>query len=102
MRWLLWTIVCSLWTDSICQPAETVDTVDERIFLLKDLEFLIDTTNALTFEQVVDPARAIYFQRYPNYRNKDYQSGASYWIRFRVQHVPTQKIWLIEFYHRSD
>jgi hypothetical protein len=83
------------------QTAVIDDAVDERVFLLKDLEFFIDTTNSLTFSQVSDPRFASEFQQRESYQNKDYQSGASYWIRFSVKHNPSKKIWLIEFYDQT-
>jgi len=86
---------------ALAQTAIVDDQVDERIFLLKDLEFFIDSTNSLTFSQIVDPSYADKFQRRESYQNKDYQSGNSYWIRFSVQHNSSNKIWLIEFYDQT-
>jgi len=83
------------------QTAFMDDEVEERVFLLKDLEFFIDTTNSLTFPQISSPEFANEFQQRESYQNKDYQSGASYWIRFSVKHNPSNKIWLIEFYDQT-
>jgi two-component system, sensor histidine kinase LadS len=87
---------------SFGQTATIEDAIDERIYFLKDLEFLIDTTNSLTFEQVSLGAHAARFKQSTNYQNSDYQSGASYWIRFSVsQRERSDKIWLIEFYDQT-
>lgn len=86
---------------SLAQTTEIDDAVDERIFLLKDLEFFIDTTNRLTFSHISDSLFEQAFQRRESYQNKDYQSGASYWIRFSVKHNPSEKVWLIEFYDQT-
>jgi len=86
---------------SRAQTTTVDDKIDERIFLLKDLEFFIDSTNVLTFSQIVDSSYAGKFQQDDSYQNKDYQSGLSYWIRFSVKHNPSNKIWLIEFYDQS-
>jgi len=89
---------------SVCSLAQTAvidDAVDERVFLLKDLEFFIDTTNTLTFSQVSNPEFANEFQQRESYQNKDYQSGASYWIRFSVKHTVSKKVWLLEFYDQT-
>ncbi len=83
------------------QTVEIDDKVDEKVFLLKDLEFLIDTTNLLTFSQISEPGFANAFQKRESYQNTDYQSGASYWIRFSVRHSESQKVWLIEFYDQT-
>jgi hypothetical protein len=86
---------------SSAQTTEIDDSVDERIFLLKDLEFFIDTTNSLTFSQISGSLFEQEFKRRESYQNKDYQSGASYWIRFSVKHNPSEKVWLIEFYDQT-
>ncbi len=83
------------------QTATIDDEIEERIFLLKDLEFFIDSTNAITFSEVSSPDFSTAFQRRASYQNKDYQSGASYWIRFSVKHNPSRKVWLIEFYDQT-
>lgn len=101
MRW--WLLILALTTSilGVCQTAETQDDVQERVFLLKDLEFLIDSTNTLTFTEVSDTERAHQFRQYSDYQNKDYEPGSSYWIRFSVRHVPSKKVWLIEFYDQT-
>ncbi len=87
---------------SFGQTATIDDSIDERIYFLKDLEFLIDTTNSLTFEEVSMGAHAARFKQSDTYQNSDYQSGASYWIRFSVrQPQKSDKIWLIEFYDQT-
>lgn len=101
MRWCLIILALATSIQAVSQTAETRDDVQERIFLLKDLEFLIDSTNALTFAEISDPGRAHQFHKHPNYQNKDYESGLSYWIRFSVHHVPSKKVWLIEFYDQT-
>ncbi|MBX2900104.1 MAG: transposase [Cyclobacteriaceae bacterium] len=87
--------------DLWAQTAVTTDLVEERIFLLNDLEFLIDPTNQVTFDQINSPHYQNQFVRRSGYQNKDYRSGESYWIRFAVNHVRTEKVWLIEFYDQT-
>ncbi|GIL23008.1 MAG: hypothetical protein BroJett042_15210 [Bacteroidota bacterium] len=83
------------------QTATTRDDTDERIFLLNELEFFIDPGNTLSFEEISQPRFKSNFARRPTYQNKDYRSGESYWIRFSVEHIPTDKVWLIEFYDQT-
>jgi two-component system, sensor histidine kinase LadS len=83
------------------QTATTLDNQDERVFLLNELEFFIDSTNAISFEEVSSESFSSHFQRRATYQNKDYRSGESYWIRFSVSHIPTEKVWLIEFYDQT-
>lgn len=83
------------------QTAATLDSLDERVFLLNELEFLIDSTNSLSFDEISTSRFSNQFVRRPTYQNKDYRSGESYWIRFSVKHNPTEKVWLIEFYDQT-
>ncbi|MCW5911791.1 MAG: transposase [Cyclobacteriaceae bacterium] len=83
------------------QHPATYDGTDERVFLLNDLEFLIDATNSLGFDEVTSPSFASQFKRRSAYQNKDYRSGESYWIRFTVEHISSEKVWLIEFYDQT-
>jgi len=83
------------------QTATTLDNQDERVFLLHELEFFIDSTNALSFDEISAARFSNQFVRRPTYQNKDYRSGESYWIRFSVEHIPTEKVWLIEFYDQT-
>ncbi len=100
-RVILFLIFISTFQCGFAQTAVVDDAVDERVFLLKDLEFFIDTTNTLTFAQASDQQFAEKFQKRESYQNKDYQAGASYWIRFSVQHNVSNKVWLIEFYDQT-
>jgi hypothetical protein len=97
---LLLMSVCAF-EGTLAQTAVVDDAKDERIFFLKDLDFLIDSTNSLTFAQILEPDFQNKFQKRESYQNKDYQAGASYWIRFSVQHSPSNKVWLIEFYDQT-
>jgi hypothetical protein len=96
--WLSWLVM----TGSFAQTARMDDAIDERVFFLKDLEFFIDSTNTISFDQVSDSSFATRFKKHPLYQNKDYRSGASYWIRFSVEkNQYTAKNWLIEFYDQT-
>jgi two-component system, sensor histidine kinase LadS len=99
---ILFTILCMI---AVCgvgaQTATTFDNQDERVFLLNELEFLIDSTNAISFEEVAAESFSSQFVRRAAYQNKDYRSGESYWIRFSVEHIATEKVWLIEFYDQT-
>lgn len=78
------------------------DTVDERVFFLRELDYLIDSTNQLTFDQIKKEGFATRFHRHHNYQNKDFQSGMSYWLRFPVRHDDaSKKTWVIEFYDQT-
>jgi len=78
------------------------DSVAEHIYTLNDLEYFIDVNNELKFAEISADAFTYKFQKHASYQNKDFQIGASYWIRFPIQHSKTsEKIWLIEFYDQT-
>ncbi|MBX2896082.1 MAG: transposase [Cyclobacteriaceae bacterium] len=101
MRAFFLFVLFTIGWDALSQTATTQDNTDERIFFLNELEFLVDSTNSLSFEQISQPQAAQKFKRRPAYQNKDYRSGESYWIRFSVAHIATEKVWLIEFYDQT-
>src|SRR5882762_8049494 len=81
---------------------EVNDSIDERIFMPRELFYLIDSTNTLSFELI--SSREFYnkFSRHSSYQNKDFRTNASYWIRFPIRHkTQTKKVWLLEFYDQS-
>jgi two-component system, sensor histidine kinase LadS len=100
-RVIQFLIFVSAFQCGFAQTAVVDDAVDERVFLLKDLEFFIDTTNTISFSQVSSSQFSNRFQKRETYQNKDYRAGASYWIRFSVQHNESDKVWLIEFYDQT-
>lgn len=78
------------------------DNETEHIYTLNELEYLIDYSNKLQLEDVLQDRYAGNFQQHASYQNKDYQPGAAYWIRFPIQHSTlSEKIWLIEFYDQT-
>ena len=78
------------------------DGAKERIFFLKELEYLIDSTNSLTFDEISSPAFPSNFRAHASYQNKDFKTGMPYWIRFPVKHnAGSEKDWLIEFYDQT-
>jgi hypothetical protein len=86
--------------------AQTLAVVNEkeveRVFHLREVEYFIDTTNMLDIEEVSAPAYQNHFTRHDSYQNKDFVSGASYWIRFPVKYnAASEKEWVIEFYDQT-
>ena len=81
---------------------EVDDTINEHIYYLRELTYYIDFSNKLTLHDITDPTFNRHFSEHGSYQNKDYQTNASYWIRFPVHHNPkTKKVWLLEFYDQS-
>jgi hypothetical protein len=78
------------------------DSITERIYTLNEVEYLIDSTNNLTIDQIINPATSILFREHDSYLNKDFRNDFSYWIRFPVTHSSkTKKVWLMEFYDQT-
>lgn len=78
------------------------DSLGERVFLLKELEFLIDRTNSIELSSLVPLSFPHKFQRNESYQNKDFIPEASYWIKFPVAYkASTTKDWIIEFYDQT-
>ncbi|HEY9048777.1 MAG TPA: 7TM diverse intracellular signaling domain-containing protein [Ohtaekwangia sp.] len=81
---------------------EVDDSYVERNFMPYELEFYLDTTNALTFYQVSSNSFSNRFQTHSSYQNKDFKRNASYWIRIPIRHnAETSKVWLLEFYDQT-
>ncbi len=84
------------------QILEIDDERDEQILFLKQLEYLIDSTNTLDFQTISSKPYKNQFLKHDSYRNKDFRVNASYWLRIPVHHVTTTpKIWLFEFYDQT-
>ncbi|MFZ6014066.1 MAG: 7TM diverse intracellular signaling domain-containing protein [Bacteroidota bacterium] len=104
MRRLAVTILILLGAASLCAQSvvEINDQVNERNFMPVGLLLYVDTTNTLSFEQISSPTLAAKFRKYPNYQNKDFRTGISYWIRLPIRHTTTTgKVWLLEFYDQT-
>src|SRR6185436_4848013 len=72
---------------------------DERILYLRELEYLVDTTNQLDLEHVRASSG---FTNNPGYQNKDFRVDASYWIRIPIHHTDERsRVWLLELYDQT-
>ena len=81
---------------------EIDDSVDEHNFMPYELTYLIDSSNALSFQDVSDARLSGRFQKNSAYQNKDFKVDVSYWIRLPIRHTTqTQKTWLLEFYDQT-
>ncbi|HEX5172075.1 MAG TPA: 7TM diverse intracellular signaling domain-containing protein [Cyclobacteriaceae bacterium] len=97
---LIFFLICT--TLSAQQMAVVNDHIKERVFFLKELAYLIDSTNTFSFEQISSAAFLNKFGEHNSYQNKDFETDMSYWIRFPVrQNVHSEKDWLIEFYDQT-
>ena len=86
----------------VAQTLEINEQQDEKILFLNQLEYLIDSTNALDFQIISSKTFENHFLKHDSYKNKDFRANASYWLRIPVHHIPgSSKIWLFEFYDQT-
>lgn len=102
MRYLivLTLMICS--SPAFTQIAVVDDDVNERIFTLTDLSYLIDPNDTLDIETAANKAFSGSFLHHDSYLNTDFQSNAAYWIRMPVRYNSrTQNTWIFEFYDQT-
>lgn len=89
----------NLQAEQLCQIN---DTVEERVFYLHELEFMVDSSNSIVFNDIIRGRAQSRFKQYNNYENADFLPNTSYWIRFNVKLNPESKRqWLLEFYDQT-
>jgi len=85
-----------------CQSLLIDETRDEKILYLHELDYLVDSTNAMTFSSILLASANGKFTRNDSYQNKDFNVDVSYWIRIPIHHIrETRKVWLLEFYDQT-
>ncbi len=88
-----------------CRTSQDSTFLDsgEHILPLASLEYLIDSTNQLTIEQLAEPANGYLFSQKSSYQNKDFKSNQTYWIKFKIPENETSSatLRLLEFYDQT-
>jgi hypothetical protein len=92
-----------VWSGAVsAQEVVVNDDTDERVFMPYDLNYLIDSTNALTIGDISSAHFSNSFRSHTSYQNKDFQENSSYWIRMSIAvDADSKKIWLLEFYDQT-
>ncbi len=81
---------------------EPNDSIDEVILMPYELYFFEDPSNTFTLQDLLEEGDSTKFTQHPDYRNKDFKSNTSYWIKYPIHHnAKSKKVWLIEFYDQS-
>ncbi|CAN5477862.1 hypothetical protein BH10BAC4_BH10BAC4_21450 [soil metagenome] len=84
------------------QSVEVDENRDEKILYLHELDYLVDSTNTLTFATISEEGAPLKFKRNDSYQNKDFRLNESYWVRIPIHHIKnTKKVWLLEFYDQT-
>lgn len=77
------------------------DSTTEHDFVLSMLHAYIDSTNEVTFDDILNKYNNE-FTVYPKYTKNDYDINSTYWVRLSVRHNPeTKRIWVMEFYDQT-
>ncbi len=78
-----------------------VDSINERDFVLSELESFVDSTNELTFNSILHK-QPHSFKVNAAYTKNDYDVNSTYWVKFDIRHNPSSKrIWVIEFFDQT-
>jgi hypothetical protein len=95
-------IFCSFINSFAHEVITLEDSIPERIFSLQSLSYYEDVENMLTIKEVSKDSFQSRFLKNPLYSNKDYNTDATYWIKFSIrQNASSDKLWLLEFYDQT-
>ncbi|MDN4166639.1 7TM diverse intracellular signaling domain-containing protein [Cytophagales bacterium LB-30] len=99
---LLWLFLgfVLIGSSSHAQNAWELGENKESIITLEDIEYLVDTSNQLSFADIVQHPE--YFAFHKDKGNKDFAAGAAYWIRLPITHTSSgEALGLLEFYDQT-
>src|SRR5687767_5892810 len=102
MRYLgtFFLLICV--SPTFAQLAVVDDQVNERIFTLTELSYLIDPNDTLDIKTASASGFSNSFLRHDSYLNTDFQFNAAYWIRMPVRYnSKTGNTWIFEFYDQT-
>lgn len=89
----------------LCIASEVIpihDSIPERIYSLRTLDYFEDTSNKLTIDDISATSFQTQFALNPNYTNNAFNKNATYWIKLSIRHNPrSKKLWLLEFYDQT-
>lgn len=103
-KFLLLTFILSALNFYQCYAQQAVEISNQahHIFSYDEIENLEDKTNALTFEDILKPEINRKFETNQLYTPKNYNTGSSYWYRFKIKHHKSFKHnWILEFFDQS-
>jgi len=78
------------------------DELEERIYGIAQLEFFVDSTNTLIFDDIVQQAFQEQFTVRPGSSKSNFNTDYTYWVKLSVRNFPeSEKDWYMEFYDQS-
>jgi hypothetical protein len=102
MQHLKVLVLLLCFSSAFAQTAVVDDEINERIFTLTELSYLIDPNDTLKIEAASASTFANSFLRHDSYLNTDFQFNAAYWIRMPVHYnSKTRNTWIFEFYDQT-
>lgn len=97
-------LVCALNT-YVSKAQERVllkDDISKHIFIYKEIESFVDTTNKLTINEVTNPSFIDKFKPSKTFTPTNYQYLHNGWYRIKINHSePVKNSWILEFFDQT-
>lgn len=78
------------------------DQLEERIYAIDQLQFVEDSSDSLSFEEVVHPDFQDRFRIDPDFSKNKFSTSHSYWVKVSLLKQPeSDKNWILEFYDQT-
>ncbi|WEK19239.1 MAG: 7TM diverse intracellular signaling domain-containing protein [Candidatus Pedobacter colombiensis] len=78
------------------------DSISKHIFIYKEIEYFIDTTNSLTINDVTKPSFSNKFKPSKTFTPTNYQYLHNGWYRIKINHSSLVKnSWVLEFFDQT-
>jgi hypothetical protein len=93
----IWSLLVFVNDSTLIIPEEKTET----ILSITDLYYYEDTSNNLTFKQILTDSTQYPFQLNPNFKPEDYNRNSAYWVKMKFR-LPSEKSnYVLEFYDQT-
>ncbi len=93
----IWSVLVFTNVSTLVIPEEKTET----ILSITDLYYYEDTTNNLTFKQILTDANQYPFQLNPDFKPEDYNRNSAYWVKMTFKLPPQKSNYVLEFYDQT-
>ncbi len=93
----IWSVLLLANVSTLVIPEEKTET----ILSITDLYYYEDTTNELTFKQILTDSSRYPFQLNPNFKPENYNRNSAYWVKFKFKLPPQKSNYVLEFYDQT-
>ncbi|MCW5911949.1 MAG: transposase [Cyclobacteriaceae bacterium] len=83
------------------KPVVISDTVKQHIFAFSEIEFFEDPAGRLTIHDVTSAPANSRFKPSVSFNPENVNRKSAYWHRIKINHHPTEKEWVIEFFDQT-